>query len=294
MRKHPFSDDFSDEAAVEAVLRGETPKARPDLAPLAGAVADMRAASSGTPPQPNAALAALLDHGLVGQGLSAEKGDLPVTAASNASRPATQAFRLPKWRKRMIVEWIAGMGLAAKLGVGATVAAASVAGAGAGGVLPGPVQGAFESVVSTATPWETEAEKKAAEIAAEAEKDAAEAAEEAAAEAADIAKDAEEKAAEDAAADDSTNSDDATNPDDAAEDARDAEEEAAEDARDAEEQAADDARDAEEQAREDAEKAAERAREDQRDAEESAQEKQRASDDKAADDNPKDNGGSDD
>jgi hypothetical protein len=283
MRKHPFTDED-----VEAMLRGETPKARPDLAPLAGAVADMRAASSGTPPQPNAALAALLDHGLVGQGLSAEKGDLPVTAASNASRPAMQVFRLPKWRKRMIVEWIAGMGLAAKLGVGATVAAASVAGAGAGGVLPGPVQGAFESVVSTATPWETEAEKKAAEIAAEAEKDAAEAAEEAAAEAADIAKDAEEKAAEDAATDDSTN------PDDAADDARDAEEDAAEDARNAEEQAAEDARDAEEQTREDAEKAAERTREDQRDAAEPAQGKQRASDDKAADDNPKDNGGSDD
>ncbi|HEV7756354.1 MAG TPA: hypothetical protein VGO94_10900 [Mycobacteriales bacterium] len=269
MRMYPFSDDD----AVEAVLRGEVPPTRQDLAPLAEVVAGLRATSSGTPPQPSAALADLLDHGLVGQGLSIDKGDLPATAASNASRPARQVFGLPKWRKNMIVEWIAGLGLAVKLGVGATVAAASVTGAGVAGALPGPAQGAFQSVVNTATPFTVgddtsrDAEKAAEKAAAEADraKDAEEKvredaekaqqqAEDEAAKAADEAEDAEEKVRDDAA--------------DAADDARDAEEQAREDAVDAEEKAAEGARDAEERAREQSDRAEEQAAEDARDAEE--------------------------
>jgi hypothetical protein len=256
MRMHPFSDDD----AVEAVLRGEVPPTRPDLASLAEVVAGLRATTSGTPPQPSAALANLLDHGLVVPDLSIDKGDLPATAASNASTPARQVFGPPKWRKKMIAEWIAGLGLAAKLGLGATVAAASVTGIGAAGALPGPTQGAFQSVVNTTTPFTvgedahgTEADKDDADRAKDAEEQAREDAEKAqqqaedeAAKAADEAKDAEEQAREDAR--------------DAAEHAREAEKQAREDAREAEKQAREDAHDAEEQAREDARDAEKRDR----------------------------------
>jgi hypothetical protein len=288
MRNHPFSDDDT----VAAVLRGEVPAERPDLAPLAGVVAEMRAESSGTPPQPNAALAALLDHGLVAQGLSAEKSDLPVTAASNAPGPAMQAFRLPTWRKRMIVEWIAGLGLAAKIGMGATVAAASVAGAGAGGVLPGQTQNAFDTVVATATPWETEAEaaEKAADEARDAEEQAREQAEEAEEQAREQAEVAEEQARDAAEHADDQARDDADNADDAADDAKDAEEEAREQAEDADDQARDDADDAADQARDDADQArddaddaADQARDDADDADQARDDAADADDDQSDD-----------
>ena len=58
----------------------------------------------------------------------------------------------------MIIEWLAGLGLAAKLSVGATVAAAAMTGAGAAEALPGPAQDAFASVVTTVTPFDLEDE----------------------------------------------------------------------------------------------------------------------------------------
>lgn len=48
---------------------------------------------------------------------------------------------------------VAGLGMAAKAGMGLTLAAASVGTAGAVGVLPDPVQGAVAGAVSAATPF---------------------------------------------------------------------------------------------------------------------------------------------
>ena len=98
---------------------------------------------------------------LVAQGISTDKGDLPATAASNVTGPAPQAAGLPKWRKRMIVSELlaglttklAGLGMAAKAGMGVTLAAASTTAAGAAGVLPAPAQHAVATVVATATPF---------------------------------------------------------------------------------------------------------------------------------------------
>ncbi|MGV8858121.1 hypothetical protein [Rhodoglobus sp.] len=45
--------------------------------------------------------------------------------------------------------WIAGLGIASKIALGATVAVAATAGAGAGGILPSGAQDAFDSVIST-------------------------------------------------------------------------------------------------------------------------------------------------
>ncbi|MEO7348317.1 MAG: hypothetical protein ABIW32_00400 [Terrimesophilobacter sp.] len=47
---------------------------------------------------------------------------------------------------------IAGLGLAAKIALGAGVAVAATAGAGAAGVLPAGAQDAFDTVVSTVVP----------------------------------------------------------------------------------------------------------------------------------------------
>lgn len=48
---------------------------------------------------------------------------------------------------------LAGLGMAAKAGMGLTLAAASTTAAGAAGVLPAPVQHAVATAVSTATPF---------------------------------------------------------------------------------------------------------------------------------------------
>ena len=98
---------------------------------------------------------------LVAQGFSTEKGDLPATAASNVTGPAPQAAGLPKWRKKMLITELlaglttklAGLGLAAKAGMGVTLAATSTTVAGAAGVLPAPAQHVVATVVATATPF---------------------------------------------------------------------------------------------------------------------------------------------
>jgi hypothetical protein len=99
---------------------------------------------------------------LLAQGFSTEKGDLPATAASNVTGPAPQAAGLPKWRKkRMLISELlaglatklAGLGMAAKAGLGLTLAAASTTAAGAVGVLPAPAQHAVATVVDATTPF---------------------------------------------------------------------------------------------------------------------------------------------
>jgi hypothetical protein len=63
---------------------------------------------------------------------------------------------MPKWRKvsMKIKGFIAGLGVAGKIALGAGVACAATTGAGAAGVLPGPVQHAFSEAVSSVTPFE--------------------------------------------------------------------------------------------------------------------------------------------
>lgn len=123
---------------------------------------ELRFAVSGPAPEPSSALAMVMAGGV-----STDKGDLPVRAASNV-RPAPQASGLPKWRKESktmpihtpaagfvsaLLTKLAGAGTAAKATVAGLTAAAtmSVAGAAAG-VLPGPAQGAVAGVVNAMSP----------------------------------------------------------------------------------------------------------------------------------------------
>jgi hypothetical protein len=143
-----------DEPALEALMNGRqsTPSAFEWLRPV---VEDLEIVASGQAPVLQPALATLL-----AEGFSIEKGDLLVTAASKVTGPAPQAAGLPKWRKRKLSELfaglmakLAGLGLAAKIGLGLGVAAASVSGAGAAGALPDAAQHAVATVVGAATPF---------------------------------------------------------------------------------------------------------------------------------------------
>jgi hypothetical protein len=134
-----------DDGAIDDLLR------RGDDGALSAFVADARRAAQGAP-APSAALAAMLAGSI-----STDKGDLPATAASNVNGPASpaQAAGLPKWRNiRMKVKgFLAGLGIAGKLALGAGVAFAATTGAGAAGVLPTPAQHVFASTVDAVTPF---------------------------------------------------------------------------------------------------------------------------------------------
>jgi len=131
-----------DEAA--AVLRGLTPDARHDFAPLADAVAAFQRAFSDTPPQPSAALAARLDLERAAR-ISIDRENVSTAVASaNQARPPKTG------RRRVALGAFAGLGLAAKIAIGAGAAVAVGVGgagaAGAAGVLPSSAQQVFDQV----------------------------------------------------------------------------------------------------------------------------------------------------
>ena len=109
MRNHRITDD---EAA--ALLRGRTPHARRELSPLAAAVSEFRGSSLGTPPRPSAAVAPRLDLDRVSTivALPPENPDMTASLPLTAARSAR--------RSRVALEWFAGLGLAAKIAIGAT------------------------------------------------------------------------------------------------------------------------------------------------------------------------------
>jgi len=141
MTNHRISDD---EAA--AVLRGQVPDARPDLASVADAVARFRQASLDSP-RPSAELALRLDLERAAR-LSASADGLHATTA--AWSPPTEATAPGTRRRRVAVSGFASLGLAAKIAIGAVAASAvGVAGAGAAGavgVLPTQAQEVFDQV----------------------------------------------------------------------------------------------------------------------------------------------------
>ncbi|MFP5375580.1 MAG: hypothetical protein ACLGIO_02210 [Acidimicrobiia bacterium] len=135
-----------DDAAIEALFTGNGAGGEPgSLAAFAG---ELRRMAKGPVPAPSVPLATML-----AEGLFTEKGDLPVTAASNVPGPAPQAAGLPKWRRRKMIEFLAGLSVAAKAAFGVSMAAASVTAAGAAGVLPAPAQSAVANAVEAVTPF---------------------------------------------------------------------------------------------------------------------------------------------
>ena len=125
----PRPDPF-DDATIDALLAG-SPAAGTSAA-LSVFVEEVRAAA-GAVPTPSPVLAAAIAAG----GIS------------------THQPPVAKWRKfRMKLKgFLAGLGIAGKLALGVGVAAAATTGAGAAGVLPGPVQHAVSQAVESVTPF---------------------------------------------------------------------------------------------------------------------------------------------
>ena len=129
-----------DDAELEAWLTGRN-GAADEIEPLALFAEDLGTAMSGPAPSPKSDLALLL-----AEGFSPETHDRPPARR-------TKKMLVPEFLTGLAAK-LAGMGLAAKLGLGVGVAAASVGGAGAAGVLPGPVQDVIATAVSAVTPFE--------------------------------------------------------------------------------------------------------------------------------------------
>lgn len=131
-----MSTMFMTEDLVEALIKGDAVPAAYD--PLARFAAEVRALGDGPAPAPSPDLATLLAGGRLLR-------PLPATPPGRPSGPGArrQASRLGK---------VAGLGLAAKLGLGATVVAAGVAGAGAAGVLPAPADHVVRHAIEAVTP----------------------------------------------------------------------------------------------------------------------------------------------
>lgn len=127
---------------------------------LGETITALRALQDGPAPVANEALRLFLNEKRVSV-LLTEKGDLSATAASNVHGSAPlQTSELPKRRRTMITNLVgalasklASLGVAAQVGLGTVVAAASVTGAGAAGVLPPPVQNAVAGAVAAITPF---------------------------------------------------------------------------------------------------------------------------------------------
>jgi hypothetical protein len=116
-REMPRNEPF-DDGAADALLAGHHRDG--ENAGLSAFVEDVRAAAEAVP-SPSPALAAALAAGRIS---------------------ITDDQPLVPWRKlRMKIQgFLAGLSVAGKLALGAGVAAAATTGAGAAGMLPGPVQ----------------------------------------------------------------------------------------------------------------------------------------------------------
>jgi len=148
---------------IERLLAGETPEGRPELADVAASLAEFRAVAHEAVPQPSAALLARLDLpvsvGAASVAVSAAGATAPLPQSVTSTAAPADAERSDSRGIKKMFEWIAGLGLAAKITAGTGALALSLAGVGAAGALPGPLQAAFDSAVTTTVEQETTEEE---------------------------------------------------------------------------------------------------------------------------------------
>jgi hypothetical protein len=136
-----------DDDAVETLLAGRT--VSPGWDTVSAFVVEARSAGRGEPPAPSPELQAILSEGLS----FAPETDAAPRRSLRGDRAATGG-PARRSRRMAVAELVAGLGLGAKVLLGAGMASASLTAAGAAGVLPGPVDHAVEGVVRTATPFD--------------------------------------------------------------------------------------------------------------------------------------------
>jgi hypothetical protein len=137
---------------ADALLSGQTPVGRPELGDLASMMSELRDASRSVPaPLSSAAFQARLDDHLVAS-LSMNDDAISASSPIAGATPTSvgQPSALTQGVRKMIA-WLAGLGLASKIALGTGVMVVAASGVGAAGALPGPVQSAFDTIVSTVT-----------------------------------------------------------------------------------------------------------------------------------------------
>jgi hypothetical protein len=127
---------LADDDAIEAIVRGDEVDA--NLAPLAAFARGVRALGNEQEPVASAALSALF----VPEPTPGQANELGSKRKMNGSGAATAFGK------------VAGLSLLAKIGLGTSVAAASVASAGAAGVLPGPATDVVRGAIEVVSPVE--------------------------------------------------------------------------------------------------------------------------------------------
>ena len=150
------ADDAAVEDAFEAFLAGR-PVSGPtvDTFPGLAAFSESVRATATQPGRPNAALAELLVTGL----LTDQSSPSARTATSAGSPPARRSTRVRIRRRTamifpVLLAKFLSAGAIAQAATGAGVAIVVVAGVGAAGALPDPLQNTVSSVVETVTPFE--------------------------------------------------------------------------------------------------------------------------------------------
>jgi hypothetical protein len=127
-----------------ALLRGRVPQGRDDLEPLSAMVGALRLSSFDAPPQPSAHLAARLDLDRLNWLSASAPGAGAPGCRDLEIAPAVRAGI----RKRTLVGWFAGLGVAAQLVLGAGAVTASAAGIGMAGALPPVAQQLFDEAAA--------------------------------------------------------------------------------------------------------------------------------------------------
>lgn len=149
------ADDSAVEDAFEALLVGRpVPEGAAGLAAFTEAVRG----TATSPGRPSAALAELLATGLLDQSSPSTR-----TARSAGATPSRGSRVRKRSRYAMffpaLLAKILSAGAVAQAATGAGIVLVAVTGAGAAGVLPGPVQDTFTSIVSDETAQEPPAEE---------------------------------------------------------------------------------------------------------------------------------------
>ena len=145
------ADDTADEAAFEAFLAGRPVPAEADggtsaVLAFAGAVR----ATATLPGRPSAGLAELLATGLLTDQSSPSIRTAPSAGSSPRRSRVRRRRRLAMFFPALLAKFLSA-GAMAQAASGAGIVLVAFTGAGVAGVLPGPVQDTFSSVVSTET-----------------------------------------------------------------------------------------------------------------------------------------------
>lgn len=136
MSRFDDDEDMRDRADEQLLAGAELPADRP----LADLLGELRATATGPLPAPNPRLAAVLRDGLPPQPVP-----VPVEVPSGDRPAASTSARL--------LRWAAGLGVAAKIALGAGVAVAAVTGAAELPGVPEQVSGPARGIVEGVTGW---------------------------------------------------------------------------------------------------------------------------------------------